>query len=594
MTKTVFDNAMTAHVWANQSQSEGRSNNGNFYFTGRRLYSYGSHFIVGLFLPGFGPIITADSYSISTAKHINAAERATNYRAPNLPKLTGIADDLEALARAYVSTGETARRYRADAAGARKRLESYLDEYAARLSDDAGAMLLRLMGSRATWENRKARALAKAERDKAAKLKAAKAGARKLAAEIAALPLDVVKARALANGAGSNGYHLDRMAVDYAAAHKNAGGPRIKAAVWQRLKAVRAIRKRLANVNPYGPRSQAREGIAALRRIALGDWNAGGEAAGSRYPFGRYRACALLEESTGKALRAPGMPSTIRAALERQRRIAKAAADRISARETARQRKREAREKLGRTIAALRHWRDLYRSGKPDTWEGRTLAEHFESAPPVSRVRTLRAIARDLDSFREAGRFPALAARLEAETRPALESMLADAESALEALEAAERANRERIARMTPAERRAAWQAGEEGVRLQYGDTAEHGPALRANGAQVDGCNVMAGELETSEGARVPLRHAFRVFQFVAACRAAGRAWTPAPGARNFGPRQIRVGHFRVDSIASDGSFHAGCHHLRWPEIIGLAERLGVAGCMADVSAIAGELEAAQ
>lgn len=596
--RTVFDNAMTAHVWANQSQSEGRSNNGNFYFTGRRLYSYGSHFIVGIVLPGIGPILNSDNYSVTTSGHKSDARRAVGYNAPSLPGLTGIADTLESLARAYVSTGETARRYRADAAGARKRLESYIDENAASLDDEAGEMLLKLAGSRGTWANRKARALAKAERERAAKLASAKLAARKLAAEIAAIPLDIVKARAIANGSGGNGYHLDRMAVDYAAAHKNAGGPRIKAAVWQRLKAVRAIRKRLEKVDTYGPRSQAREGVATLRRIALGDWNAGGEKAGSRYPFGRYRAASLLEDATGKALRAPGMPSAIRAKLERQRRIAKAAADRLSAREAARQRKREARERLARYVKGLRHWRDMLDA--PDSIHGVTLRQHLTDSPPVARVRTLRAIVADLDGFRDAGRFPAILEALERETRPAVLEALEAAERALEALEAEERANRERIARMSPAERRAAWQAGEAGVRLQYGDTAETGPLLRANGAIVDGCRVSGGELETSEGAKVPLRHAFRVFQFVAACRAAGRGWQPyavsrkAAGHDMAGPSLIRVGHFQVDRIDADGSFAAGCHFIKWPEIIGLAERLGVADCMADVAEIAPELEAAR
>jgi hypothetical protein len=39
---TVFPNAQLAHVWAQQRQSAGRSANGNFYFEGPCLYSYGA------------------------------------------------------------------------------------------------------------------------------------------------------------------------------------------------------------------------------------------------------------------------------------------------------------------------------------------------------------------------------------------------------------------------------------------------------------------------------------------------------------------------------------------------------------------------
>ena len=35
----VFSNSMVAHVWAQQTQSEGRSNNGNLYFEGPCIYS---------------------------------------------------------------------------------------------------------------------------------------------------------------------------------------------------------------------------------------------------------------------------------------------------------------------------------------------------------------------------------------------------------------------------------------------------------------------------------------------------------------------------------------------------------------------------
>lgn len=96
---------------------------------------------------------------------------------------------------------------------------------------------------------------------------------------------------------------------------------------------------------------------------------------------------------------------------------------------------------------------------------------------------------------------------------------------------------------------------------------------------------ICAGDLQTSQGAEVPLVHALRVFRFLKLCRAKGEAW------RTNG-RTIRVGHFRVDEVQPDGSFRAGCHFIPWREVEALALRLGVADIAADESAVT-ESEAA-
>lgn len=87
MSRTVFDNSMTAHVWAQNTQSEGRSHNGNLYFDGATLYSYGRHFIVGYVLPNGDAFLNSDSYSVSTSRHQSEARRAVRgqkFRVPNL------------------------------------------------------------------------------------------------------------------------------------------------------------------------------------------------------------------------------------------------------------------------------------------------------------------------------------------------------------------------------------------------------------------------------------------------------------------------------------------------------------------------------
>ena len=68
--KTVFSSHNeVAHIWASQSQSEGRA--GNIFFEGDTVYSYGRHFPVARFAPLFGDIVlfTDRGYSNSTSKH---------------------------------------------------------------------------------------------------------------------------------------------------------------------------------------------------------------------------------------------------------------------------------------------------------------------------------------------------------------------------------------------------------------------------------------------------------------------------------------------------------------------------------------------
>jgi len=88
--KTVFNNDMVAHVWAAQSQSEGRSSNGNFYFRDSVIYSYGSHFPIAKMHNGI-VLFNADSYSPSTQRHQSYARHAvTHLESVSLPELDSV------------------------------------------------------------------------------------------------------------------------------------------------------------------------------------------------------------------------------------------------------------------------------------------------------------------------------------------------------------------------------------------------------------------------------------------------------------------------------------------------------------------------
>lgn len=77
--KTVFDNKMVAHVWAQQTQDTGTSHNRNFHFSGQFLYSYRTP-IARALKNRKGDIlylVTPEKYSMTTScKHMPAIYRA--------------------------------------------------------------------------------------------------------------------------------------------------------------------------------------------------------------------------------------------------------------------------------------------------------------------------------------------------------------------------------------------------------------------------------------------------------------------------------------------------------------------------------------
>lgn len=81
--KSVFNNRMVAHVWAQQNQVEGRNSNGQFYFKNATIYSYRDSFPLAAFHGG--KILTNDdTYSVTTSKHQGYVRQAINYDRANL------------------------------------------------------------------------------------------------------------------------------------------------------------------------------------------------------------------------------------------------------------------------------------------------------------------------------------------------------------------------------------------------------------------------------------------------------------------------------------------------------------------------------
>ena len=79
--RTVFDNDMVAHVWAQQSQSEGRSNSMSFRDT--MLFSYAA--IIGRFVTHKGKtcvLLSTRSWSVTTSAHQSRAASAVRHISP--------------------------------------------------------------------------------------------------------------------------------------------------------------------------------------------------------------------------------------------------------------------------------------------------------------------------------------------------------------------------------------------------------------------------------------------------------------------------------------------------------------------------------
>lgn len=77
--KKVLSPSEVAHVFANQLQSEGRTQTKNFFFYDKSIYSYGHHFCIAKFVDENTLLFTERGYSNTTAKHINHVRHATSH-----------------------------------------------------------------------------------------------------------------------------------------------------------------------------------------------------------------------------------------------------------------------------------------------------------------------------------------------------------------------------------------------------------------------------------------------------------------------------------------------------------------------------------
>jgi hypothetical protein len=505
--QTVFSNGMTCHVWANQSQLEGRSSNGNISFHGRSLYSYGTHYLLGFIMPDRVAFLNSHNYSITTSKHQTYASRAVSGTRFYINDMTQLGDTFDRVAwimktrrEGKSPAKENADYYSRSLVRIREALLVYAD-------------LLRGNGSRYD------RATDQSE----------------VTSECAG--------QYLANAAG-----IGRAwpAIVKAADKRNVANA--KASAIKTRKHAKALAIRYADMSPV-------------------DWRLHMRKDHSKYEsFYDREAKALFHAQ--RTAKAEGLSAKRQAMLKYRR--AYALARKNGYEDLSAQHKRW--DLVRRHIATIRSARDILAENPKLPYtapvkHGATKAAlaalgyliECQCFPSASRERMRFEIARLM------GTLPALAALKDAHEAEQLAREQAEYRARMEV----RRIERENEAK-EQAEKIELWKKGEN-VRV-YFDSEHGGAALR----------VMGDMLQTSHGAEVPLSHAVKVFRFAKMIRLQNFAPDGTPlvketvtnWARN--GKTIRVGHFQVDRVGSNGSFQAGCHQIAWEEVERVARAAGV------------------
>lgn len=82
--KKVFNNAELCHVWASESQSQGRNSNGSMFFESNIIFSYGRHYVAAVIHTNNKgekiALVNSYNYSMTTAKQLGHVRSALNGR----------------------------------------------------------------------------------------------------------------------------------------------------------------------------------------------------------------------------------------------------------------------------------------------------------------------------------------------------------------------------------------------------------------------------------------------------------------------------------------------------------------------------------
>jgi hypothetical protein len=463
MTRTVFDNDSVAHVWAQNERAEGRSHNGQFYFDGPAIYSYGSHYLVGFILKGVA-FLNSDSDSVTTNRHRHKAARAVSHRR-----------------RVYVpnmTTLDSAFRWAARQAGDSRCGEPHAGQWgrdvAKRFRAQVRAWAVGTYAARLSYGS-----LVKGE------------------------PLDSLAPVLEAFGMGRALGAVTRE-IETVTRKAEAHAAKLKA---------EALEREARNVEETATRIL--KGLAELKPLDLDALKRANDRLLKAQTWTKGRAGFLKAHARIRDARA-----MVRAELK-----AKAARlERAEARAAARNGVADMRAGLatletGASLPRVYGWRhDSAWGAKGDAQGDGAEAQNARERAGAVTLAGVRAVLEGAPlGATMRGTLEALVARLDPVVKETRDARQARAQERAEA-RARERMERER-------ETRESWLAGDKAARF-YGRDAQGGAYLRAVDVERDDSGtITGGTLETSQGANVPLAHALRVFRFLKHCRDTGTPW---------------------------------------------------------------------
>lgn len=111
MKKVLKNHQEVAHVWASQSQAEGRS--GNMFFNGPSIFSYGEHFEIARIVAPKVVLFNEARYSSSTGKHQSYTWRAVSHmKVYTVPSMFDHNTNVDYLTKGILSAVETIKKSR--------------------------------------------------------------------------------------------------------------------------------------------------------------------------------------------------------------------------------------------------------------------------------------------------------------------------------------------------------------------------------------------------------------------------------------------------------------------------------------------------
>lgn len=76
MSNVISTVAMVPHIWAQQSQEEGRNSSNTIFFKGDTIYSYGYHYVMAKFVAPNLVLMNSNNFSATTASHKSHTRQA--------------------------------------------------------------------------------------------------------------------------------------------------------------------------------------------------------------------------------------------------------------------------------------------------------------------------------------------------------------------------------------------------------------------------------------------------------------------------------------------------------------------------------------